>query len=417
MAGRILSTSVRNKKTMLKTSQKKRKLILWLRSTPVLFVMSLLLVVGSLSHGFGVFAATCTTTTDCQQQISNLSSQNDQTASSLQTLEAQAGSYQAAIDALQSQINSLQSQIAANQAQQAQLQQQIIDAQNKLDQQKSVLANDVKTVYISGQLTPVEMLATSSNLSDYIDKQQAYTAVQNKIQDTLKQIAALQLTLTAQKAQVDQLLSALNAQQAQLTASENEQNSLLSYNQSQQDTFNSQIATNKAQISALQKQQAALIQAGTRNVLIPSPSGGSGGLCDSGYGNGSYPMPWCNAAQDTVATIPYSSDTINRECTSYAYWYFSQVEGHTDLRVDGNANQWLATSNYPTHSTPQDGSLAVETTGAFGHVAVVQALPGETYSGNTVPAGYVLVSEMNYDYNGHFRYSYSPLSKFAGYIY
>ncbi len=402
---------------MPKLKQNQRQWAKRLRSTPALAVLSLLLVAGTLSHGFGVFAAACSNASDCQQQIDSLSSQNDQVKNSLATLEAQAGSYQATIDALQSQINTLQGQINANEAQQASLQQQIIDDQNKITQQRGILANDVKTMYINGQLTPVEMLATSSNLSEYIDKQQAYSVVQDKIQRTLQEITSLQQKLQVQKAQVDQLLTALNAQRGQLAASQNEQNSLLSYNQSQQNTFNSQVAANQAQISALRRQQAALIQSGTRNVLIPAPSGGAGGACDVGYGNGGYPMPWCNASQDTVATIPYSSDRINRECTSYAYWYFSQMEGHTDLRVSGNANQWLATSNYPTHGSPAVGSLAVETTGAFGHVAVVQALSGQTYAGNTVPAGYILVSEMNYDYNGHFRYSYSPLSKFAGYIY
>jgi surface antigen len=63
------------------------------------------------------------------------------------------------------------------------------------------------------------------------------------------------------------------------------------------------------------------------------------------------------------------------------------------------------------------GAIAVETSGYYGHVAIVQALPGETYEGQAVPAGYVLVSEMNYDWKGHFRYSYSPLSKFSAYIY
>lgn len=128
-------------------------------------------------------------------------------------------------------------------------------------------------------------------------------------------------------------------------------------------------------------------------------------------------MAWCDAYMDTIATIPYSSDTINRECTSYAYWYFTQMEGFTDFRAYGNANQWASTSNYPVHSSPVRGAIAVETTGYYGHVAIVQALPGDTYWGGTVPGGYILVSEMNYDWNGHFRYSFSPLSKFSDYIY
>lgn len=169
-------------------------------------------------------------------------------------------------------------------------------------------------------------------------------------------------------------------------------------------------------ITPEQAQQVTIIQENTLEVEPIRPTG-SGGACDSGYGNGGYPMEWCDARMDTLRTVPYSSDRINRQCTSYAYWYFTKVKGHTDFRVSGNANRWAKTSNYPTHATPKVGAIAVETRGYYGHVAIVQALAGETYEGKVVPSGYVLVSEMNYDWQGHFRYSYSPISKFSAYIY
>ena len=170
-------------------------------------------------------------------------------------------------------------------------------------------------------------------------------------------------------------------------------------------------------ITQLRLQQVALIEQGTTDVSVASVTSGVGGACDSGDGNGGYLMKWCNAPMDSIATVPYSSDPINRECTSYAYWYFTSVEGHTGFWAQGDAKYWAATSNYPTRTTPTVGAIAVETAGAYGHVAIVQALPGQQYAGRTVPAGYVLVSEMNYDWAGHFRYSYSPLSKFSAYIY
>lgn len=169
-------------------------------------------------------------------------------------------------------------------------------------------------------------------------------------------------------------------------------------------------------ITPEQAQQVSLIQSGTM-AFEPVKPIGSGGACDSGAGNGGYPMDWCNARMDTLQTVSYSSDRINRECTSYAYWYFTTVEGHADFHVTGNANRWAYTSSYPVHRAPAIGAIGVETAGVYGHVAIVQAMAGQTFDGKVVPAGYVLVSEMNYDWQGHFRYSYSPLSKFSAYIY
>ena len=170
-------------------------------------------------------------------------------------------------------------------------------------------------------------------------------------------------------------------------------------------------------ITQMRAQQAIIIQSGTKNVSIPAMSAGIGGACDDGEGNGGYPLAWCNASMDSLTTISYTSEPINRECTSYAYWYFTAIEGQTGFHASGNAKYWATTSNYPTHTTPAVGAIAVETVGAYGHVAIVEGLPGQDYEGQEVPAGYVLVSEMNYDWQGHFRYSYSPLGKFTAYIY
>lgn len=169
-------------------------------------------------------------------------------------------------------------------------------------------------------------------------------------------------------------------------------------------------------ITPEQAHQVSIIQEDTLAVEPVKPVG-SGGACDNGAGNGGYPMEWCDARMDTIRTVAYSNDRINRQCTSYAYWYFTTIEGHSDFRVSGNANRWARTSNYPTHTTPAVGAIAVETRGYYGHVAIVQALPGQTHDGKVVPEGYILVSEMNYDWQGHFRYSYSPISKFSAYIY
>jgi peptidoglycan DL-endopeptidase CwlO len=410
----IIRSSIRqNKKVMSKQKKQTAKhSILAYRSIALAAGVSLVALL-FISGGFTrlVHAVTCGSVSDCQSQISNLNGQNAQTQASINSLQLQSESYQAAISSLDDQISSLQAQISSNQAHQASIEQQITANQQEIVIKKASLSDDVKTMYINGSMTTIEELATSKNLSEYVDKQEYQTVVQNQLTNIIQQITALEITLQQQKAQVEQLLTAQNAQDAQLSAAQAQQAQLLSLNQQQQDSYNAQVSSNRHAISALQAQQAAIIQAGTRSL-----GGGTytSNTCNNGSGSGGYPAGWCNTVQDSMNT---PGNFPNRECTSYAYWYFTQAEGNGDFSVSGNANQWLGTSNYPTHSAPQVGGIAVETAGTFGHVAIVQGLPGQTFQGQTVPAGYIAVSEMNYDFNGHFRYSYSPLSKFAGYIY
>ena len=169
-------------------------------------------------------------------------------------------------------------------------------------------------------------------------------------------------------------------------------------------------------ITPEQAQQASLIQTDTISFEPIKPKG-SGGACDNGGGNGGYPMEWCDAPMDTLRAKADSNNRINRQCTSYAYWYFTEILGYTDFHVTGDAKYWARTSNYPVHKEPTTNAIAVETTGRYGHVVIVHALPGQEYEGKVVPDGFLLVSEMNYDWRGHFRYSYSPVSKFSAYIY
>jgi peptidoglycan hydrolase CwlO-like protein len=408
----IQNATLRTSINKIKTMQKTAKI---LSPKHVLVLLAVLCLVGAPARTLLLKPAGCSSSSDCRSQIGGLEDQNDSARAALNALLAQAGSYQAALDILNAQIASINEAIAATQAKEAEIQTQIDENQAKLNQQRDILSADIKAMYVDGQMSTIEMLATSKNLSDYVDKEEYRSVVQSKIQKTMHQIAILENQLAQQKADVESLLANQQSQEAILAADQAQENSMLAYNQSQQAAFNAQINGNTAKIRQLEAEQAALNQQGTQGVYVPG-SGGAGGLCDNGKGNGGYPMQWCNVAQDSVRTsFGYSNN--NRECTSFAFWYFTSVLGHLDFRVSGNANQWLGTSSYPTHSIPAVGGLAVETAGTFGHVAVVQALSGQTYQGLHVPDGYLLVSEMNYDYNGHFRYSFSPLSKFTGYIY
>jgi peptidoglycan DL-endopeptidase CwlO len=359
-----------------------------------------------------------------QSQINTLNNQNAEKQSAVNSLQLQATSYQDAINKLQAQIGAIQGAIAASEAKQSQLQTKITADQQEINQQKQVLGEDLKAMYVNGGMTTIEMLATSKNLSDFVNAETYDSAVQNKIQNTLNQITALQNQLEDQKNQVQQLLQTQQAQQNQLASDQAQQNHLLSLNQNQQADYNNQIKANQSKISSLEAEQAAINEDGSSAITLPA-SGGVGGNCatpnyaiggtyyysgpESSAPNGGYPMPWCNAAQDSTTTY---GGFPNRECTSFAYWYFTTEEGHNGFSVTGNADQWWYTANRPVDLTPVDGSIAVDPSGPYGHVMIVVATPGQTYGGGTVPNGKIDTISMNDDYSGHFFAMQRPYSGF-----
>lgn len=317
------------------------------------------------------------------EQIRALQQQNSSNRVAANQLATQANSYQDAIDKLQAQINSLQAAINDNEAKIAELQKQIDEAQAELNRQKQVLGENIKTMYLEGQITTIEMLASSKNLSDFVDKQQYRNSVQNKIKDTLDRINKLKDQLKEQQTQLQSRNKDLADQRGQVASSQSQQQQLLNYTAAQKATYDSQIKSNNSAIASLRAQQAAANQRlGGGAAVIPG---------DPNHGN--YPAYWNNAPQDSLLD---SWGMLNRECVSYTAWKVYEAYGYMPYWGGvGNANQWpgnAEAAGIPTGSTPRVGSVAISMGGYYGHAMWVEAVDGNT----------IHVSQYNFDLAGHY---------------
>lgn len=314
-------------------------------------------------------AANCSTVSDCQSQINDLNSKNGSAQSALNQLGAQARTYQDAINQLQAQINDLSAQISANEAKQADLQAQIIQKQAEIDHNREVLGEDIRTMYIDGQMSTIEQLATSNNLSEYVDKEEYRTAVQNKITKIMAQITVLQEQLRQQKAEVEHLLADEKDQQSQLASARAQQASMLAYNQSQQNAYNSQVRNNNAAIRQLRQKQEDIIVASQRSGTTVY-----GGACDTSHGD-TYPRPLCSSAQDSMLD---KWGMYNRECVSYTAWKVSESGRYMPYWGGrGNANQWdedAMRAGIPVDGNPRAGDVAIKNSGTYGHAMYVESV-------------------------------------------
>lgn len=304
-------------------------------------------------------------------QINALNNQNAATRNKINGLAAVAGSYQEALSQLQSQISSVETVLNQSIARQTALQQQINETKAKIDIQKKYLAENIKMMYVDGHLTTIEALATSNNLSDYVDKETYRTAVQNKIDASIKTIQSQQIALQRQKSELDGLVAAQQQQQQLLASKRSEQQGLLNYNQSQQAGFNREISANNAQIASLRRQQAA-----ANSRFIGSYTPGTGANCGGGY-----PGWLCNAPMDSIID-PWGM--YNRECVSYTAYkvHADYLAGRNGRDMPywggrGNANQWddnARAMGLRVDRTPEPGAIAVSNAGYYGHVMYVESV-------------------------------------------
>lgn len=363
--------------------QKKRSII------KTKFLPALLALTLVLSFGQGVLVHA----DQFDEQINALRAANNENQATANQLQAQADSYQGAINALQGQINSLQTSINANKDKQAQIQNQISAAEAELARQKKVLGDNIRQMYLEGQISTLEMLASSKDLSEFVDKQQYRNSVQSKIQDTLAKITDLKHQLSAQKEEVEKLLKDQETMQGTLASQRNQQNALLSFTEGQKESYTQTIKANNSQIAALRAQQAAAnarLFSGANVVL--------GSACDTSHGD-TYPAPWCSAGQDTMVD---SWGMYNRECVSYTAWKVHESGRHMPYWGGiGNANQWddnARAAGIPVDGSPRAGDVAIKNSQPYGHAMYVESVNGN---------GTINISQYNSNLNGQFSRAYN----------
>lgn len=326
-----------------------------------------------------------------QEQIDALNAENSQKQAVQGQLGNEAASLADTISKLQAQINSLQAQIVENQKKAEELRAQIAAAELELAKQKDLLGQTIKAMYIEGEITTVEMLASSKDLSDYFDKQQYQESVRSKVKSTVDKITQLKLDLNTQKETLEKLIADQQIIQGQVAAQRAEQDRLLALNQGEQAALDQQIRANNGKVAQLRAEQAAENAKRFRGSGVKVIAGSNG--------NDTYPNIWRNSPQDSLVD---SWGMYNRECVSWTAWKVHYSGRYMPYWGGvGNANQWddnARRAGIPVDGNPRPGDVAVAHWGFYGHVMYVESVN---------PNGTINISQYNYDFNGTYSEAYN----------
>lgn len=321
-------------------------------------------------------------------------------------LAAQADTLANKIAGLQAQISALQDQINANQLRQQQLGDQIAEAEKKLAEQKANLAASIRQIYLEGDVSTVEMLASSNSISEFVDKQQYLDSLKTKISDTVTQITVLKKTLEDNKQEVDRLIVDQNAQKAQLDAQQAETDKLLADTQGQEAAYQAQIANSNSAIRQLRAQQAA---ENSRRLQLVTGSASGSNVSGLVMGGGGYPAGWAYAPLDSLVD---SWGMYNRECVSYTAFRVANSGRYMPYWGGrGNANQWpdnAIDAGIPIDTNPRVGDVAIwgwasyhNHTDPYGHAMYVEKVYGN---------GWIRVSQYNFNWAGMYNEMDIPAS-------
>jgi len=322
------------------------------------------------------------------EQINALEQQIKQYNKETKVLQGKRNTLQNQLAKLTNEKSQIQSKLEISVAREKKITQEIAQNQKKIEQNKSVLGDTIADMYIDGEISPLEMLASSNNIADYVDKQANQEQVQSSLQKTIDQIEKLKKKLEEQKKRVKLVIQDQEKQRTQLISKENQKQQLIADTKGKESAYqklSSKAAKNK---SVLEQQQQEAISA--RLVAQnPGNSGNSGSSATAGDPNeGGYPRNLSSSPQDTVVD-PWGM--YNRQCVSYTAWKVYQKNGYMPYWGGvGNANQWpgnARAAGIGTGSTPKKGAVGIISAGQYGHSVFVESVNSD---------GTVNISQYNY---------------------
>jgi len=344
-------------------------------------------VVMVLSSPMGVYADRF------DDQIKNLESEVAQYETQINGLNNRANTLSSAVDALQAKQNKIQAEINLNETKQQKIARDIKANQKKMDNQQAVLGDTLADMYVGATVSPIEMLASSNNIGDYLDQAEYQSSIRDNLQDSIEQIQKLKAKLAKQKTDVENILAEQEGQRAQLIAAKNEQATLLQQTRGEQSAYSELVADRRAQMNQIRDEQQAAYAA--------ARAAWSGGYISAG-GSGNYPWAGQGLSLGCSGSCVDSWNLYVGQCVSYVAWKLDS-QGYKVYGFDGmgNAAEWPSTttdywgSKYGSGNAAKiryeakAGYAAVDPNIAapYGHVMYVESVNGD---------GTINVSEYNF---------------------
>lgn len=359
-----------------------------------------LVAVAVLVAGSGVFAlGSHVFARDYEAEIKAKEQEASKYNSEASRLGEMADNLQSELDKINGQITAIQGQIADSQKKIDNLNAQIKRNEILIKQRRKAMGQVLADMHVDDQISPLEMLASSNSIGDYIDKQEQRSSLRTSLNGKIKEIKALQKKLEENKKLVENTLRDQESQRNVLSSKQSEKTKLVADTKNDQNAYSALAQKRNSEVAKLREEQAAA----NRRAL-----GGGVSIPGGIPGGGGYPGVWANAPLDAYVD-PWGLYT--RECVSYVAWKIHSTGRYVPhFGGAGNANQWPSTAarhGIPSGSTPKAGAAAVMSVGTYGHVMYVESVNGD---------GTITVSDYNFAWDGLYRY-YTRSASGLTYVY
>ncbi|MCB9820315.1 CHAP domain-containing protein [Candidatus Nomurabacteria bacterium] len=396
------------------------------------FVILAMLAVVFIGCFYQVQATSATSTKTTEQKIADLNKQIDISNKKVRTVGDKSGTLTDKIADLKKKRQDLENSISEGQRDQSSLIRSISKTKIELEHSKRALGAIMADMYVESSISPIEMLAGSDSIGEYMDRQMHYDSINDALServDTMKntqkklanQESRLAKMLASQHKEVSRVVATQNSHTGQLVALEGESGKLtkltkkmIAERKKLQDQQQGLIASSLAGAEMVSPGTLALTDSLAESVETPSPQPSLAPAPKTDdtpksiespkpkpkdpapapapapkpkpkpkpkpvvLPNGGYPAHLMNCRVDANA-FSYGYDAWGygcRQCVSYAAWKMLEKTGRAPMYW-GNANQWpgkARANGYKTGTKPRAKSIGVMNIGYYGHVVWVESI-------------------------------------------
>ena len=138
-----------------------------------------------------------------------------------------------------------------------------------------MLSANIRSMYIEGDISPLEMIASSKNLGDFVDKQEYRDRIKDSISTTMDEIEALKIQLDEQKREITRILDEQKTLRGTLDQKNSEAGAKLASVNQDKAAFDEQVRSRQVDIEKLQSEIRAAQSALSRVDLRNLPSSGN----------------------------------------------------------------------------------------------------------------------------------------------
>jgi septal ring factor EnvC (AmiA/AmiB activator) len=330
-------------------------------------------------------AATAASITELQQRSRQLQAEIAENQRIAAEHHARAESLQAKVNELSAEITVVSQQIDLLSLQIEELKLKIEESNKELARQRNVLGENIRAMYFEGDVSTIEILATSKDLSEFVDKEQYRSAVQDKIKSAVDKIKILKAELDAKQAEVQKLLDQQQAQRKLLDEKRYEQQSLLDATRGEEATYRKLIDNLRREQAKAEAEIARAVGSGSYKSSPVGPIAAGdpiGGVGKSGMSTGYHLHLEVRKNGQVINPGPYIDQQpvdmppawISQGFWEANSWYASGHHSGIDYAAPEGTQIRAAKSGYLYRGCSKD--VLSTSTNAYGYVAIVEHSDG-----------------------------------------